>query len=131
MNNKIEVSIICNAYNHEKYIRDALNGFVCQQTSFPFEVLIHDDASTDKTADIIREYENRYPDLIKPIYQTENQYHKNDGSIYFFQSKRVQGKYVAPAKGMIIGQIPASCKSSMTLWRRIRIIRCADAVPIG
>jgi len=40
------------------------------------EILIHDDASTDGTADIIREYETRYPDIIKPIYQTENQYSK-------------------------------------------------------
>ena len=76
MCNQIMVSILCIAYNHEKYIRQCLNGFVMQKTNFKYEVLVHDDASTDKTADIIREYEEKYPDLIKPIYQTENQYSK-------------------------------------------------------
>ena len=52
--NKIAVSVICNAYNHEKYIADALESFVMQKTSFAFEVLVHDDASTDGTADIER-----------------------------------------------------------------------------
>ena len=65
------VSICCNTYNHVKYIRDAIEGFLMQKTNFPFEILIHDDASTDGTADIIREYEAKYPDIIKPIYQTE------------------------------------------------------------
>ena len=58
------VSICCLAYNHEKYIRDALDSFLAQKTSFPIEVLIHDDASTDGTADIIREYEKKYPDIM-------------------------------------------------------------------
>ena len=55
------VSVLCTAYNHEEYIRSALEGFVSQKTDFPFEVLINDDASTDKTAEIIREYEEKYP----------------------------------------------------------------------
>ena len=91
------VSVICNAYNHELYIRDALEGFVTQKTDFPFEILIHDDASTDKTADIIREYEARYPELIKPIYQTENQYSR--GGIRKFQFPRATGKYIAFCEG--------------------------------
>ena len=57
MNNDIMVSVICNAYNHEKYIKDALDGFVSQKTNFNYEILIHDDASTDNTASIIKEYE--------------------------------------------------------------------------
>ena len=69
---EIEVSVCCLAYNHEKYIRDALEGFVNQNTNFRYEVLVHDDASTDKTAKIIEEYEERYPDIIKAIYQKEN-----------------------------------------------------------
>lgn len=96
---KILVSIVCNAYNHEKYIKDALEGFVMQKTSFSFEVLIHDDASTDNTASIIREYEAKYPDIIKPIYETENQYSKHDGSIKKIQSSRIKGKYVALCEG--------------------------------
>lgn len=76
--NKPVVSICCITYNHEPYIEDALEGFLIQETDFPFEILIHDDASTDNTADIIREYEAKYPKLIKPIYQTENQYKKGN-----------------------------------------------------
>ena len=74
MQDNILVSILCATYNHENYIREALDGFVSQKTNFPFEVLVHDDASTDGTAAIIREYAQKYPDIIKPIYQTVNQY---------------------------------------------------------
>ena len=95
----VEVSVVCNAYNHEKYIRSALDGFVMQKTTFPFEVLVHDDASTDRTAEVIREYEIKYPDIIKPIYSTENQYSKNDGSLDRIQYGRVQGKYIALCEG--------------------------------
>ena len=72
MENNIMVSISCLTYNHEPYIREAIESFLNQKTTFPFEILIHDDASTDKTAEIIREYELKNPHLIKPIYQTEN-----------------------------------------------------------
>ena len=99
MSEQIAVSIICNAYNQERYIRDALDGFLMQETNFPFEVLVHDDASTDGTADIIREYEQKRPDLIKPIYETENQYHKRDGTIKRLQAERTKGKYVAMCEG--------------------------------
>lgn len=97
MINEIMVSVICNAYNHESYIAQCLDGIVMQKTSFAFEILVHDDASTDKTADIIREYEKKYPHLIKPVYQTENQYSK--GGIGQFQYTRVKGKYIAICEG--------------------------------
>lgn len=93
------VSVICNAYNHEKYIADALKSFVMQKTNFPFEVLVHDDASTDGTADIIREYEKKYPEIIKPIYQTENQYSKKQQIVSKIQYGRVSGKYIAFCEG--------------------------------
>lgn len=57
------VSIVCITYNHARFIRDALDGFVMQKTNFSFEILVNDDASTDGTADIVREYEARYPNL--------------------------------------------------------------------
>jgi len=63
------VSICCVTYNHEQYIRQCLEGFLIQKTNFPFEILIHDDASKDRTPDIIRDYESQYPDIIKPIFQ--------------------------------------------------------------
>ena len=96
---EIKVSVICNAYNHGPYIRDALEGFVSQKTNFNYEVLIHDDASTDNTADIIREYEKKYPELIKPIYQIENQYSKGVDITKTFHLPRLKGKYVALCEG--------------------------------
>ena len=95
---EIMVSIQCLAYNHERYIRKALDGFLMQKTNFPFEIIIHDDASTDKTADIIREYEKKYPDIIKPIYQIENQYKLGDINRRFMDH-RSAGKYVAFCEG--------------------------------
>ena len=70
----IIVSILCPTFNHEKYIDDAIRGFLAQKTNFPFEVIIRDDASSDKTADIIRSYVEKYPKIIKPIYESINRY---------------------------------------------------------
>ena len=95
----ILVSVVCNTYNQEAYIRDALHGFVMQKTTFPFEILVHDDASTDSTAEIIREYTEKYPDFIKPILQTENQYSKKVSISKEFQFSRAQGKYIAFCEG--------------------------------
>lgn len=99
MSNDIMVSVCCLAYNHEKYIRQALDGFIMQKTNFKYEVLIHDDASTDGTADIIREYEKKYPDIIKPIYQKENQHSKGVKISWTYQYPRVKGKYIALCEG--------------------------------
>ena len=98
-NNEIMVSVCCLVYNHEKYLRQCLDGFMMQKTDFKFEVLIHDDASTDGSADIIREYEEKYPDIIKPIYQTENQFSKGVKINWVFQYPRAQGKYLAFCEG--------------------------------
>jgi glycosyltransferase involved in cell wall biosynthesis len=92
------VSICCITYNHENYIRDAIEGFLMQKTDFPFEIIIHDDASTDATADIIREYEEKYPDIIKPIYQTENQ-HSKGNKVSLFTYRAAKGKYIALCEG--------------------------------
>ena len=96
------VCIRCATYNHELYIRDCLEGFVMQKTNFKFVAIVHDDASTDKTADIIREYEAKYPDIIKPIYETENQYSKHDGSLGRIVDAAIDAtgaKYVALCEG--------------------------------
>lgn len=98
-NNDIMVSICCLVYNHEKYLRKCLDGFIMQKTNFKFEVLIHDDASTDHSADIIREYEKKYPNIIKPIYQKENQHSKRVKINWKYQYPRVKGKYVALCEG--------------------------------
>ncbi len=99
MRDEIMVSISCLTFNHEKYVRKTLDGFLMQKTNFKFEVLVHDDASTDNTASIIREYEEKYPDIIKPIYQTENQYSKRVKISWIYQYPRVNGKYIAFCEG--------------------------------
>lgn len=98
MQQDIIVSVLCTAYNHESYIRQCLDGFVMQKTNFKFEAIVHDDASTDNTASVIREYAEKYPDIIVPIYQTENQYRKTDiYTTYLYPI--VQGKYIALCEG--------------------------------
>ncbi len=87
------------AYNHGKFIRQTLEGFVAQKTTFIFEVLVHDDASTDDTASIIKEYADQYPDIIKPVFQVENQYSKRIGIIYKYLLPKAQGKYLAWCEG--------------------------------
>ncbi len=94
-----EVSVICNTYNHGKYIRESLEGFLMQRTDFAFEVLVHDDASTDDTADIIRGFQADYPEIVKPIFQTENQYSKGGGINKRFQFPRAKGQYIAYCEG--------------------------------
>lgn len=93
------VSICCLVYNHEPFLRECFEGFVMQKTTFPIEILVHDDASTDHSADIIREYTAKYPDLFKPIYQTENQYSKGVKVSATFQFPRAKGKYIALCEG--------------------------------
>ncbi|MCH7321027.1 glycosyltransferase [Solibacillus sp. MA9] len=97
----IVVSIHCLAYNHEKFIAEALESFLMQKTNFKFEILIHDDASTDRTQEIIKEYELQHPELIKPIYQSENQYSKENSAntINLINLNRAKGKYIAVCEG--------------------------------
>lgn len=97
--NKPLVSIKNLVYNHEKYIAQALDGFLMQKTDFPFEVIVHDDASTDNSAQIIRKYEKKFPSIIKPIYETENQYSKHDGSLGRIVNSKLSGKYIALCEG--------------------------------
>ncbi len=99
---QILVAIECAVYNHEPYLRDCLEGFVMQQTNFPFVAIVHDDASTDGSAAIIREYEEKYPDIIKPIYETENLYSKGDGSVDRIMNAAIEAtgaKYIAMCEG--------------------------------
>lgn len=102
MENKPLVAIDCLVYNHEPYLRDCLEGFVMQQTDFPFVAIVHDDASTDHSADIIREYAAKYPDIIHPIYETENQWRKADGSLRKIMNDAIEATgapYIALCEG--------------------------------
>lgn len=98
MANEIMVSVECTSYNHGDFIAEALDSMLMQRTNFAYEILIHDDASTDNTAEIIKQYEEKYPDIIKPIYQTENQYSQGV-LVEKFNLDRAQGKYMAICEG--------------------------------
>jgi len=87
-------------YMHEPFIRECIEGILMQKTTFPVEVVIHDDASTDKTADIVREYQAKHPNLIQAIYQKENQFSKpGKGTMREDINKLVRGKYIALCEG--------------------------------
>ncbi|MCI8948468.1 MAG: glycosyltransferase family 2 protein [Lachnospiraceae bacterium] len=97
---EILVSISCITFNHETYIARALDSFLMQKTNFNFEILVYDDASTDRTQEIIREYEAKYPDRIKPYYQKENQYSQGKYNVEgFFNYPRAKGTYIAMCDG--------------------------------
>lgn len=95
----IAISVVCITYNHVKYIRRVLEGIVNQKLNVPFEVIVHDDASTDGTSEIIREYANKYPDLITAIIQEENQTSKGINVRKEFVHPFVKGKYYAWTEG--------------------------------
>ena len=100
MDEKIIVSVKCWVYNHEKYLRDCLEGFVRQKTNFRYEVVVHDDASTDGSVEIIKEYTAKYPNIIKSILQKENQYSKPGyGSMDRDMNAQLKGKYIAICEG--------------------------------
>ena len=98
----ILVAIHCLVYNHEPYLRDCFEGFVMQKTNFRFVAIVHEDCSTDNSAAIIREYEAKYPDIFRPIYETENQYSKPDGSLGRIMNAAIDAtgaKYIAMCEG--------------------------------
>ena len=92
------VTVLCTTYNHEPFISDAIHGFLIQRTTFPYRVLIHDDASTDRTQGLIKEYADRYPKIIKAIYQNKN---LRSRGLYIRQFVRplMSGKYIARCEG--------------------------------
>ena len=96
----IMVSIFCPTYNHEKYIKKCLDGFVFQKTNFKFEALVFDDCSTDNTRQIIKEYAAKYPDIIKPILPQKNIV-QNEGwwALNMTAFEKVRGKYYIICEG--------------------------------
>ena len=92
------ITIACPTYNHEEYIRQCLDSLLMQKTTFSFKILIHDDASTDSTPNIISDYHKRYPHIIIPIFQKINQHSlgiKNASIIL----PMIKTKYIALCEG--------------------------------
>lgn len=99
---KPKLAIRCITYNHGPYIKDALDSFVMQKTDFPFVAIVHDDASTDNTAEIIKEYAEMFSNIIFPIYEKDNQYSKKDGCLGNIMNeacKATGAKYIAFCEG--------------------------------
>jgi len=94
-----KVSFICTTYNHESFIEDTIRGFLLQETSFPFEILIHDDASTDNTAQVIKYYSKLYPNIIHSVIQTENQYSRDRHFPIHSMFEQAKGEYIAICEG--------------------------------
>ena len=95
----VEVSIICLVYNHECFLRKCLNGFVNQNTNFNYEIIIHDDCSTDSSKAIIEEYVAKYPNLFIPLYEEENQYSQGHEFVQSKMESIARGKYLAYCEG--------------------------------
>lgn len=93
------VTVCCTTYNHERFIAQALDGFLMQETTFPFEVIVHDDASTDRTPEIIKEYVERHGDVIVPILQSENQRSQGIKPMSTFILPAARGRYLAFCEG--------------------------------
>ena len=95
----IKVTVICLTYNHEKYIETCIKGFLLQQTTFDFEVIIHDDASTDRTQGIIKKYAEKYPRIIIPILEKENLMSKGVNIVEEIMMPRARGEFIAFCEG--------------------------------
>lgn len=94
------VSICCTTYNHSNFIKDSLVGFLIQETTFPFEIIIFDDASTDNTQKIIAEYIEKYPNLIRPFLQQDNLWQgKGICGTFTIAYPNARGKYIALCEG--------------------------------
>lgn len=100
-NPKPTVIVWCLTYNQKDFIKDALDGFVMQKTTFPYEVIVHDDASTDGTTDIVMEYAQKYPEIIKPMVEKENQWQKGGLKhiINIMNEQHRRGRYIAFCEG--------------------------------
>lgn len=97
------VSVICITYRHGKYIKDCLNGILKQKTVYPYEVIIIDDASDDNTAEIIREYANKYRDRISAFIAGENIFSHGKEKLLSVREEiyksALHGKYLAFCEG--------------------------------
>lgn len=99
MNTNCMVSVFCTAYNHEPYIAQALESFLAQETDFPIEVIVTDDASTDGTTAIIQQYAEKYPDVIRFFHQETNRFSVGGNLYEEIMYPNARGKYVAYCEG--------------------------------
>ncbi len=92
----VRLTVICPCYNQERFIGQTLEGFVRQKTDFEFIVLVGDDASTDGTAAIVRQYGTKYPNIIRPVPRNIN-LGASGNALDLFQ--RISSDYAAICEG--------------------------------
>ncbi len=97
--NSIAVSVLCNVYNHEKYLEECLTSLVNQKTNFKYEILVHDDCSTDSSVKIINDFYRKYPNKIVPFFEHENQYSKGVKITKDIMISKIKGKYFCFCEG--------------------------------
>ena len=124
------VSIVCHTYNHEPFIEQALAGFLIQRTEFPFEIIVHDDASTDNTARIIERYRTAYPDIVRPVLQTKNQYRLGirPPCFTFPLARGIISRY---ARATTTGLMSTSSQNRQQSWTRVLQRLCAITTPFA
>lgn len=93
------VTICCTTFNHKAFIKECLDGFIMQKTTFPIEIIVHDDASKDGTTEIVKNYEKLHPHLFNNIYQKENQWSQGVKPSPTFVWPKARGKYIALCEG--------------------------------
>ena len=125
------VSVCILAFNHENYIRETLDNILIQETSFDFEIIVHDDASTDKTPQIIKEYQERFPKIIRAILQTENQFSKDIKPLSTFVYPYLKSEFVAFCEGDDYWNNPQKLEKQVAIFRRHKdIVICGHNVKI-
>lgn len=117
------ISISCTVFNQVDYIERCIEGFLDQKTSFPVEILIHDDFSTDGTVEILKKYESEYPGLIYPFFQKENQFSKGK-QVNEFNFKRVKGGYVALCHGDDFWIDPYKLEKQLSVMKKFKVGLC-------
>lgn len=123
------VSVFCITYNHVNFIRDAIEGFLMQETTFPVEIFIHDDASTDGTAEIVREYAEKYPKLFWTVLQNENQWSRGNKKILADYSQKQRGEFIALCEGDDYWTKPHKLEKQLQfLWQHPDCVMCHHLV---
>lgn len=115
--NSPTVSVICHTYNHAPYIRQTLESMLVQETDFSVEIIVHDDASTDGTADIVREIATDKPERIAPIFQKGNQFSQGKRPPRF-TFPRARGEFIALCEGDDYWTDPQKLQKQVDALRR-------------
>jgi glycosyltransferase involved in cell wall biosynthesis len=96
---KVYISAVCMTYNQEQYIKTAINSFLQQECDYKFEIIIHDDASTDTTTEIIKEYAENYPSIVRLIQQVDNKYSQKPTLPTLIALEQTKAEYIALCEG--------------------------------